>query len=66
LCFDPHWQREIEGRSLARLGIDPDPTAVHLYDALGDRQAETGPALQNSGGGCAICIYLTRSVSQLM
>src|SRR6266516_5589622 len=45
LCFDPHRQREIEDRSLARLGFDPDAPAVHLDDALGDRQAEAGPAL---------------------
>src|SRR5205823_2134001 len=45
LCFDPHRQREREGRSLALLGFHPDPAAMHLDDALGNRQAETGPAL---------------------
>src|SRR6266700_6436270 len=35
----------MERRSLARLGFDPDATTVHLDDALGDRQAETGSAL---------------------
>src|SRR6266545_2978552 len=45
LCFDPHRKREIERRSLARLGFDPDSAAVHLDDPFGDRQAQTGPAL---------------------
>src|SRR5262249_713311 len=45
LRFDPHRQREIEGRSLAERGLHPDAPAVHLDDALGDRQAEAGPAL---------------------
>src|SRR5207247_110947 len=45
LCFHPHRKREIERRSLARLGFDPDAPTVHLDDALGDRQAETGSAL---------------------
>src|SRR6266568_8262999 len=45
LCFDPHWQRETERRSLARLRFHPEPPAMHLDDALGDRQAETGSAL---------------------
>src|SRR5262249_30724754 len=35
----------IERRSLAGLGFDPDPATVHFDDALGDRQAKTGPAL---------------------
>jgi len=46
LRFDPHRQRESERRSLARLGFHPDPPAVHLDDALGDRQAETGAAFR--------------------
>src|SRR5262249_25899501 len=45
LPFEPHRQREIEGRSLAERGLHPDAPAVHLDDALGDRQAEAGPAL---------------------
>src|SRR2546425_12671477 len=45
LCFDPHRQCETERRSLARLGFHPDPPAMHLDDALGDRQAEAGSAL---------------------
>src|SRR6266542_4092188 len=45
LRFDPHRQREIERRALAGLGFHPDPPAVHLDDALGDRQAEAGSAL---------------------
>src|SRR6266498_2559905 len=45
LRFDPHRQREIERRALARLGFHPDPPAVHLDNLLGDRQAEAGSAL---------------------
>src|SRR6266498_3106082 len=45
LRFDPHRQREKERRALAGLGFHPDPPAVHLDDALGDRQAEAGSAL---------------------
>src|SRR5262245_51716709 len=45
LRFDPHRQREIERRSLAQLGLDPDAPAMHLDDALRDRQPQTGPAL---------------------
>src|SRR6266571_2111742 len=45
LRLDPHRQREIERRSLAGLGFHPDAPAVHLDDALGDRQAETGSTL---------------------
>src|SRR5262249_7376654 len=45
LCFDPHRKREIEGRSLARLGLYPDSPTVHLDNALSDRQAEPGAAL---------------------
>src|SRR6266540_7301146 len=45
LRLDPHRKREIERRSLAGLGFDPDAPAVHLDDALGDRQAQTGSAL---------------------
>src|SRR6266536_5477351 len=36
---------EIERRSLACLGFDPNAPAVHLDDALGDRQAEASAAL---------------------
>src|SRR5262249_33701377 len=45
LYFDPHGQREIDRRSLALLRLDPNAPAVHLDDALGDRQAETRSAL---------------------
>src|SRR5262249_14125553 len=45
LCLDAHREREIERRSLAWLRFNPNPAAVHLDDALGDRQAEAGPAL---------------------
>src|SRR5262245_45164557 len=45
LCFDPDGNGEVERRSFARLGLDPNAPAVHLDDALGDRQPETGPAL---------------------
>jgi hypothetical protein len=50
LRFDPDWQSEIECRSLARLGFGPDPPAVHLDDALSDRQPETGPTLLARNG----------------
>src|SRR5215831_15329590 len=45
LCFDPDGNGEVERRSRALLRLDPNAPAVHLDDALGDRQAETGAAL---------------------
>src|SRR5712692_4274550 len=45
LRLDAHRKREIECRSLAGRGFDPDAPAVHLDDAFGDRQAEAGSAL---------------------
>jgi hypothetical protein len=39
-------QGEREGRALAGRGLDPDATAVHLDDAPGDGQAETGAPLR--------------------
>ena len=44
-------EREVEGRALAGLGLDPDAPAVALDDLLADRQADAGarvlvPAVQ--------------------
>jgi hypothetical protein len=41
---------KLEPRPLARLGFHPDPTAVHLDDALGDRQPQTCPAFLAGDG----------------
>ena len=34
--------REAEGRTPSRLGVDPDPATVVLDDLLADGQADTG------------------------
>ena len=45
LLLDRDRKREREGRALPELGLDPDAAAVHLDDALGDREPEAGAAL---------------------
>ena len=37
-------------RALARLRLDPNPSAVHLDDALGDGQSQAGAALLAGNG----------------
>src|SRR5436305_12904862 len=38
-----HREREVESRSLPRLALHPDPTAVCFDDAFGNGQSESGP-----------------------
>src|SRR6266498_782545 len=54
LRFDPHRNREIEDRSLARLRFHSDSPSMHLDDALGDRQPETGPAFLARDGAVGL------------
>src|SRR5262249_38058530 len=50
LALDDDRQRECKGRTLARLRLDPNPSAVHLNDALGDGQSQAGAALLAGDG----------------
>ncbi len=50
LCFDPHWQRETERRSLARLGFHPEPPAVDPSERL-SRGIGGGPRLIGATAG---------------
>ena len=45
LVFDLDRHREGERRSEPRLGFDPNPPAVHLDDAFGDRKSQPTAAL---------------------
>src|SRR5437764_340289 len=44
--FGARGQLHLEGRALADRRLDPDATTVHLYNLLGDGEAEAGPALR--------------------
>ena len=45
LSLDVHGKREGKGRAFTQFGLDPNTSAVHLDDTLGDGESEAGAAL---------------------
>src|SRR5262245_25566817 len=50
LLFDVEWHGERERGPLPQLGFNPQPAAMHLNDALGNRKPEPGAAFLLSDG----------------
>src|SRR5689334_50603 len=53
--IDVYGDRKREYRALANFRLDPDASAMHLDDALGNRQAEASAALPLSHG--VVCLF---------
>ena len=63
--FGADGKLHLEGRALAERRFDPDATAVHLDDLLGDGEAEAGPALR-LGVGVVDLMELLEDAAQLL
>jgi hypothetical protein len=44
-AFGSDRELQLESRPVARLGLDPHTTTVHLHDLLGNRETQAGAAL---------------------
>ena len=50
LPLNDHWEREGKRRALARLRLDPNPSAVHFDDPLRYCESQAGAALLAGDG----------------